>query len=152
MYLPTTKKELQKTGWKKFDIILVTGDSYIDSPFIGVSVIGKYLSKKGFKVGIIAQPDINSEKDISRLGEPELFWGVSGGCVDSLVANYTASKKRRKQDLDTGRPVRRNHRMDPRDEDARGLRAEGGKAKRDGGHGLIERDPIALRASREVKP
>lgn len=85
-------------GWDRPDVILVTGDSYIDSPFIGVAVIGKVLISAGFRTAVIAQPDINSEKDIKRLGEPRLFWGVSGGCVDSLVANYTASKKRRKND------------------------------------------------------
>ncbi len=98
MFIPTTKKEAEKLGWNKLDIILISGDSYIDSPHIGVAVIGKVLIDAGYKVGIIAQPDIHSEKDISRLGEPKLFWGVSGGCIDSMVANYTASKKRRKKD------------------------------------------------------
>ena len=98
MFLPTTKEEVLKLGWNKLDIILVTGDSYIDSPFIGVSLIGKSLFKAGYRIGIIAQPDINSELDITRLGEPELFWGVTGGSIDSMVANYTATKKRRKTD------------------------------------------------------
>jgi uncharacterized radical SAM protein YgiQ len=98
MFIPTTREEVIKLGWNSLDVILVTGDSYIDSPHIGVSVIGKVLIDNGFRVGIIAQPDINSDKDISRLGEPELFWGITGGCLDSMVANYTASKKRRKKD------------------------------------------------------
>ncbi|MBU4036374.1 MAG: YgiQ family radical SAM protein, partial [Proteobacteria bacterium] len=98
MFIPTTKEEVKKLGWNSLDIILVTGDSYIDSPFVGVSLIGKLLIKEGFRVGIIAQPDINSKTDISRLGEPGLFWGITGGCIDSMVANYTASKKRRKKD------------------------------------------------------
>ncbi|MCP4160717.1 MAG: YgiQ family radical SAM protein [Deltaproteobacteria bacterium] len=98
MFLPTTIKEMDKLGWKNLDVILVSGDSYIDSPFIGISVIGKHLVEKGFRVGVIAQPDINSEKDIIRLGEPLLFWGVTSGSVDSMVANYTATKKRRKRD------------------------------------------------------
>ena len=98
MFIPTTKKEVEKLGWSKLDVILISGDSYIDSPHIGVAVIGKVLIDAGYKVGIIAQPDIHSEKDITRLGEPKLFWGVSGGCIDSMVANYTASKKRRKKD------------------------------------------------------
>ncbi|MCK5126348.1 MAG: YgiQ family radical SAM protein [candidate division Zixibacteria bacterium] len=97
-FLPTTKDELKQLGWDQLDIILISGDSYIDSPFIGIAVIGRYLTDHGFKVGIIAQPDTDSEKDICRLGEPKLFWGVSGGSVDSMVANYTASKKRRKSD------------------------------------------------------
>ncbi len=98
MFIPTTKEEVKKLGWNSLDVVLVTGDSYIDSPFIGISVIGKVLINGGFRVGIIAQPDLDSEKDISRLGEPELFWGITGGCIDSMVANYTASKKRRKKD------------------------------------------------------
>ena len=112
MFLPTTKTEVKKLGWKKLDIILVTGDTYIDSPFIGIAVIGNLLFSHGFKVGIIAQPDLISSEDITRLGEPTLFWGISGGSVDSMVANYTASKKKRKQDdytpggLNTRRPDR----------------------------------------------
>lgn len=98
MFIPTTREELQKLGWEKPDIILVTGDSYIDSPFIGVAIIGKVLIKAGYKVAIIAQPDVNSDKDITRLGEPTLFWGVTAGCMDSMVCNYTASRKRRRND------------------------------------------------------
>jgi len=98
MYLPVTKAEALKLGWEKLDVILVTGDSYIDSPFIGVALLGKFLAARGYRVGIIPQPDVNSPDDITRLGEPELFWGVSGGSVDSMVANYTASNKRRNQD------------------------------------------------------
>ncbi len=98
MFLPCTKSEMKKLGWERCDIILVTGDAYIDSPFIGAALIGKVLYNAGFKVGIIPQPDLNSEADISRLGEPLLFWGVTGGSVDSMVANYTASGKRRKRD------------------------------------------------------
>jgi len=97
-FLPTTKDELRRLGWDQLDIILISGDSYIDSPFIGIAVIGRYLVKNGFRVAIIAQPELSSERDIMRLGEPKLFWGVSGGSVDSMVANYTASKKRRKSD------------------------------------------------------
>ncbi|MGM0509280.1 MAG: YgiQ family radical SAM protein [Fusobacteriota bacterium] len=97
MFLPTTKQEMKKLGWKKCDIILVSGDTYIDSSYIGVAVIGKTLYKAGYKVGIIAQPDIENN-DIERLGEPTLFWGVTAGAVDSMVANYTASKKKRRQD------------------------------------------------------
>ena len=87
MFIPTTIKELENFGWKSLDIILITGDSYIDSPFIGVCVIGKVLINAGYKVGIIAQPNIYDNSDISRLGEPELFWGVTSGCLDSMVSN-----------------------------------------------------------------
>ena len=92
MFLPTTPSELKKLGIKQLDIILVTGDAYIDSPFMGVSLIGKVLADKGYKVGIIAQPDMESGKDISRLGQPRLFWGITAGAVDSMVANYTDRK------------------------------------------------------------
>ncbi len=99
-------------GWEELDVILVTGDAYIDSPFIGVAVIGKFLVAAGYRVGIIAQPDIHDETDITRLGEPRLFWGVSGGSIDSLVANRTASGRKRKRDdytpggLNNSRPDR----------------------------------------------
>jgi uncharacterized radical SAM protein YgiQ len=89
---------MDELNWDCLDVILVTGDSYIDHPSIGVSVIGQVLLDAGFRVGIIAQPDFGSGKDIIRLGEPRLFWGVSGGSIDSMVANYTASGKPRKQD------------------------------------------------------
>lgn len=98
MFLPTTKTELKELNWDSVDIILVTGDTYIDSPYIGVAVIGKVLLNLGYRVAVIAQPDINSERDITRVGEPKLFWGVTAGSVDSMVANYTATKKRRKSD------------------------------------------------------
>src|SRR5512136_2166292 len=98
MFLPTTSQEIQALGWDQLDVILVTGDSYIDSPFIGIAVIGKLLLQAGYRVGVIAQPDLQSDLDITRLGEPRLFWGVSAGSIDSMVANYTALKKRRKSD------------------------------------------------------
>ena len=98
MFLPTTLEEGARLGWDGFDIILVSGDSYIDSPFIGVAAIGKVLFEAGYRVGIIAQPDISSAQDIMRLGEPRLFWGVSAGSVDSMVANYTATGRKRKRD------------------------------------------------------
>ena len=98
MYLPTTIEEIKDLGWDHIDIILISGDSYIDSPFIGVSVIGKLLLNAGYNVAIIAQPDLKSNKDIMRLGEPKLFWGITGGCIDSMVANRTASGKRRRSD------------------------------------------------------
>ncbi len=96
MFLPITKEEMNKLGWKQADIIIVSGDAYIDSYFSGEAVIGKYLLSKGYKVAIIPQPKIDCPDDICRLGEPKLFWGVTAGCVDSLVANYTALGKPRK--------------------------------------------------------
>jgi uncharacterized radical SAM protein YgiQ len=97
-FLPTTKAEMDKLGWDRCDVILVSGDAYIDSPYIGVAVVGRMLERLGFRVGIIGQPDIKSDKDITRLGEPKLYWGVSGGSVDSMVSNYTATKKFRNSD------------------------------------------------------
>jgi uncharacterized radical SAM protein YgiQ len=98
IFLPTTPAELQSLGWSQLDVILITGDSYIDSPLIGVAVIGKVLQAAGYKVGIIAQPDPQSEVDITRLGEPRLFWGVTAGSIDSMVANYTATGRPRRAD------------------------------------------------------
>ncbi len=98
MFLPTTRAEMKKLSWDSLDVIIVTGDTYIDSPYIGAAVIGKVLYAAGYKVGIIAQPDTEGEKNITRLGEPALFWGVTAGSVDSMVANYTALKKRRRKD------------------------------------------------------
>jgi len=98
MFLPTTQAEVNRLEWDRLDIILITGDSYIDSSFIGVSVIGRVLQNAGYKVGMIAQPDYNSDVDITRLGEPRLFWGVTAGSIDSMVANYTATGRPRRLD------------------------------------------------------
>ena len=98
MFLPTTQKELRELGWSELDVILISGDTYIDTPYNGISIVGKILLDQGYRVGVIAQPDISKDDDITRLGEPKLFWGVSAGLVDSMVANYTATKKFRKQD------------------------------------------------------
>ncbi len=112
MFLPTTSAELKQLGWKQLDVILITGDSYIDSPFIGVSVIGRVLQKAGYKVGILAQPDLQTGDDMTRLGEPRLFWGVTAGSIDSMVANFTATGRPRHTDdytpggLNTKRPNR----------------------------------------------
>ncbi|MEW6079664.1 MAG: YgiQ family radical SAM protein [Thermodesulfobacteriota bacterium] len=109
MFLPTSPREVQLLGWKSLDIILVTGDAYIDSPHIGVAVIGKVLLNAGYRVGIIPQPDTSGQNDIARLGEPVLFWGVTSGCMDSMISNYTATLKKRNQDDLTagGRNMRR---------------------------------------------
>lgn len=96
MFLPTTWEEVEKRNWDSLDIILVTGDAYIDHPSFGIALLGRFLESKGYKVGIIAQP--LSVEDIQRLKKPNLFFGVSSGNVDSMVSNYTASKKRRKSD------------------------------------------------------
>jgi uncharacterized radical SAM protein YgiQ len=95
-FLPTTPEELRQRGWTELDVILVTGDSYIDSPFIGAAVIGRVLEEAGYRVGIIAQPALDGPGAITRLGRPRLLWGVTGGSVDSMIANYTAGNRRRK--------------------------------------------------------
>jgi len=97
-FLVTTREEMERRGWKQCDVVLISGDAYIDSPFIGTAVVGRMLEKMGYRVGIIGQPDIENGDDIGRLGEPRLFWGVSGGSIDSMVSNYTATKKFRNSD------------------------------------------------------
>lgn len=98
MFLPTTPEEVRARGWDGLDIILVSGDTYTDNAYNGTALIGHWLVDHGLRVGIIAQPDVSSGDDISRLGQPELFWSVSAGCVDSMVANYTPTRKFRKED------------------------------------------------------
>ena len=98
MFLPTTPEEVRARGWDGLDIILVSGDTYTDNAYNGTALIGHWLVDHGLRVGIIAQPDVSSGDEISRLGQPELFWSVSAGCVDSMVANYTPTRKFRKED------------------------------------------------------
>ena len=99
MFLPTSKKDMNKRGWKQLDIILITGDAYVDHPSFGTSLIGRYLESLNYKVGIIAQPKIkNGYSDFKKLGKPKLFWGISSGNLDSIVANYTARRKVRNDD------------------------------------------------------
>ena len=101
MFIPTTTQELADLGWDALDVILVNGDTYIDTPYSGIAIIGHQLLAAGYKVGIIAQPAVDSAEDITRLGEPRLFWGISAGLVDSLVANTTALGKPRNYDDQT---------------------------------------------------
>ena len=99
MFLPMTEKEMKKRGWKELDVILITGDAYVDHPSFGISIIGRVLENAGFKVGIISQPDWRKEDALLELGKPNLFFGISAGNVDSMVSNYTASGKKRKTDV-----------------------------------------------------
>lgn len=98
MFLPTTREEMRRLGWERADVVLVTGDAYVDTPYSGTAVIGQVLAKAGFRVAVLSQPDVNDAAAFCALGEPRLFWGVNGGCVDSMVANYTAIGRRRHQD------------------------------------------------------
>lgn len=98
-FLPTTLTEAQGLGWNTLDIILISGDAYIDHPSFGSALIGRYLEAKGFKVGIIPQPDWKNPESFKVLGQPNLFFCVSAGNIDSLVNNYTADKKPRRTDM-----------------------------------------------------
>lgn len=98
MFLPTTAREMSDLGWDAADVVLVSGDTYTDNSYNGSAVIGHWLVDHGFRVGIVAQPDMESSEDVMRLGRPRLFWSVSAGCVDSMVANYTPARKFRKED------------------------------------------------------
>ncbi|MFN2267139.1 MAG: YgiQ family radical SAM protein [Desulfonatronovibrio sp.] len=103
LFLPMTRNELEARKISRPDVILVSGDAYIDSSFSGVAIIGRVLEAAGYSVGIISQPDLSSPGDITALGEPGLFWGVTAGCVDSEIANYTAlGKPRRSCDFTPG--------------------------------------------------
>ncbi|MBP1747308.1 MAG: YgiQ family radical protein [Deltaproteobacteria bacterium] len=97
-FLPMTKKEVARRGWDILDIILITGDAYVDHPSYGTAVIGRVLEKAGYSVGIISQPDWRSAEDFIQLGRPRLFFGITAGNLDSMVANFTANKKPRKKD------------------------------------------------------
>jgi uncharacterized radical SAM protein YgiQ len=97
-FLPISKDDLRSRGLRELDVIIVTGDAYVDHPAYGAAVIGRVLEAEGFTVGIIAQPDWHGTKDFMRLGRPRLFFGITSGNVDSMVANYTAAKRRRKLD------------------------------------------------------
>lgn len=100
-FIPTTKEEMKARGWDSLDIILISGDSYVDHPSFGTALIARYLEKYGFKVGIIDQPEWKNDEDICRLGTPNLFFAVSAGNLDSMVANRTSEKKPRKMDMYT---------------------------------------------------
>ena len=98
LFLPVCKDDLKERGWDALDIILVTGDAYVDHPSYGAAMIGRVLEAAGFKTGIIAQPDPDRIDDFKRLGRPKLFFGVTAGNLDSMIANYTANKKVRNID------------------------------------------------------
>lgn len=97
-FLPTSKDDMAERGWDSLDVILVTGDAYVDHPSYGAAMIARSLEAGGFKVGIIAQPNLRDPGDFTRLGRPRLFFGVTAGNLDSMVANYTANRKPRSGD------------------------------------------------------
>jgi uncharacterized radical SAM protein YgiQ len=100
-FLPTTRAEMDALGWRQCDVIIVTGDAYVDHPSFGMAIIGRVLEAQGFRVGIIAQPDWHSTRDFEALGSPRLFFGVTGGNMDSMVNRYTSDRRVRSDDAYT---------------------------------------------------
>ena len=94
-------EEMDLLGWDSCDVIIVTGDAYVDHPSFGMAIVGRFLEAQGFRVGIIAQPDWSDTKDFQQLGQPNLFFGVTGGNMDSMVNRYTSDRKRRSDDAYT---------------------------------------------------
>jgi uncharacterized radical SAM protein YgiQ len=100
-FLPMSREEMDLLGWDQCDVILVTGDAYVDHPSFGMAIVGRVLEAQGFRVGIIAQPDWRSTADFERLGAPALFFGITAGNMDSMVNRYTADKRVRSDDAYT---------------------------------------------------
>ena len=100
-FIPTTEEEIRKRGWSELDVIFVSGDAYIDHPAFGVPLLARWLESHGFRVGIIAQPDWRSKEPFMALGRPRLFFAVSAGAMDSMVAHYTPARKLRHDDAYT---------------------------------------------------
>lgn len=98
-FLPTSRQEMQWRGWDELDVLLINGDAYVDHPTFGISCLGRWLERQGFRVGIVSQPRWDSTKDFLEMGRPRLFVGVSAGTVDSMINNYTANKKPRSDDM-----------------------------------------------------
>lgn len=101
-FLPTTKKEIELRGWTELDVILFSGDAYVDHPSFGAAVIGRILEAAGYKVAIVPQPDWHGDyRDFKKLGRPRLFFGISPGCMDSMINKYTANRRLRSEDAYT---------------------------------------------------
>ena len=100
-FLPMSKAEMDALGWDSCDVILVTGDAYVDHPSFGMAIVGRLLEAQGFRVGIIAQPDWHSTRDFMKLGKPNLFFGITGGNMDSMVNRYTSDRRIRTDDAYT---------------------------------------------------
>lgn len=98
-WLPITKKELEAHGWEELDVVLVSGDAYVDHPSFGPAVIGRIIESEGFRIGIIPQPNWQDDlRDFKKFGAPKYFFGVTSGCMDSMVNHYTAGKRKRSSD------------------------------------------------------
>jgi len=100
-FLPMSRVEMDELGWDSCDVIIVTGDAYVDHPSFGMAIVGRVLEAQGFRVGIIAQPDWRSTRDFMKLGPPNLFFGITGGNMDSMVNRYTADRRIRSDDAYT---------------------------------------------------
>lgn len=100
-FLPMSRAEMDKLGWDSCDIILITGDAYIDHPSFGMALVGRLLEAQGYRVGIISQPDWTSVEPFRALGKPNLYWGITAGNMDSMVNRYTADRKIRSDDAYT---------------------------------------------------
>ena len=100
-WLPTTRAEMDALGWDSCDVIIISGDAYVDHPSFGMAVIGRYLESQGFRVGIIAQPDWRSTDAFDALGKPNLFFGITAGNMDSMINHYTADRRLRSDDAYT---------------------------------------------------
>lgn len=101
MFLPITKADMTERGWEQCDFIFVSGDAYVDHPSFGTALLTRLLERAGYRVGVIAQPEITNRRDITALGTPKLGFLISGGTIDSMVAHYTAAKRRRSEDAYT---------------------------------------------------
>ncbi|KEY59583.1 YgiQ family radical SAM protein [Serratia sp. DD3] len=100
-FLPMSREEMEQLGWDSCDVIIISGDAYVDHPSFGMAIIGRMLEAQGFRVGIIAQPDWSNKDDFMRLGKPNLFFGVTAGNMDSMINRYTADRKLRHDDAYT---------------------------------------------------
>ena len=101
-WLPTTKKEIELRGWEELDVILFSGDAYVDHPSFGAAVIGRILEAEGLRIALVPQPNWRDDlRDFKKLGRPRLFFGITAGCMDSMVNRYTANKRLRSNDAYT---------------------------------------------------
>ena len=97
-FLPTSREEMKARGWDELDILLINGDAYVDHPAFGAALIGRFLEGRGYRVGIISQPDWRTPVDVLRLGKPRLYVGITAGNLDSMLNKLTAQKKVRSED------------------------------------------------------
>ena len=100
-FLPMSRAEMELLGWDSCDVIIITGDAYVDHPSFGMAIVGRVLEAQGFRVGILAQPDWHGAEAFAALGRPNLFFGITAGNMDSMVNRYTAERRLRSDDAYT---------------------------------------------------